>query len=132
MLARCTFVSDRRHLKVLTELIAERFGIGPITAQKTLQLTTQRGIRSTILQITRRYWAECVFGVKRLNGKFSINTACGKIQFLQSNISQLTIILPHMWIQSVLPHSENQWQPRSWRYAQRRSLAATTLMHPNT
>lgn len=84
--ARRTFVSDERHLKVSAELIAERFGIGPIRAQKTLRVTTQRGVRSAILPITRRYRADRLFVMERLNAKFAIDTAYGKIRSLWSNI----------------------------------------------
>jgi len=88
--ARRTFVSDERHTKVSAELIAERFGIGPIRAQRTLRVTTQRGIRSAILPISRRYRADRIFGIKRLNGKFATDTAYGKLRSLRSNVgSQL-------------------------------------------
>ena len=84
--ARRTFVSDERHVKVSAELIAERFGIGPVRAQRTLRVTTQRGVRSALLPIARRYRADRVFGVKRLKGKFSTDTAYGKLRSLRSNI----------------------------------------------
>jgi hypothetical protein len=50
--ARRTFVSDERYAKVTAELVAERFGIGPLQAQRTLRVTTQRGVRSAILPIS--------------------------------------------------------------------------------
>ena len=84
--ARRTFVSDERHLKVSAELIAERFGIGPLRAQKTMRVTTQLGVRSAILPISRRYRADRVFGVKRLKTKFATDTAYGKIRSLRGNI----------------------------------------------
>ena len=83
--ARRTLVSDERHVKVSAELIAERFGIGPIRAQQTLRVTTQRGVRSAILPIARRgYRADRVFTVKRLRGKFATDTAYGKLRSLRS------------------------------------------------
>ena len=84
--ARRTFVSNERHSKISAELIAERFGIGPIRAQKTLRVTAQRGVRSAILPISRRYRADRVFGVKRLNGKFATDTANGKLKSLHGNV----------------------------------------------
>ena len=84
--SRRTFVSDERHLKVTAELIAERFGISPTRAQRTLRVTTERGVRSAILPISRRYRADRVFSVKRLNGKFATDTAYGKVRSLRSNI----------------------------------------------
>ena len=45
--ARCrSFVSDERHTKASAELIAELFGIGPTRPQRTLQVSTPRGVRS--------------------------------------------------------------------------------------
>ena len=84
--SRRTFVSTERHVKVSAELLADRFGIGPKRAQRTLRVTTQRGVRSAILPISRRYRADRVFGVKRLNGKFATDTAYGKIKSLRGNV----------------------------------------------
>ncbi len=50
---RRTFVSDERHVKVTAEMIAEKFGISIPRAQRTLRVTTQRGVRSAILPISR-------------------------------------------------------------------------------
>ena len=41
---RRTFISDERHVKLSADLIAERFGITPTRAQRTIRVTTQRGI----------------------------------------------------------------------------------------
>jgi hypothetical protein len=88
--ARRTFVSNERHAKVSAELVAERFSIGPLRAQRTLRVTTQRGVRSAILPLSRRYRADRIFGIKRLNGKFATDTAYGKIRSLRNNVgSQL-------------------------------------------
>jgi hypothetical protein len=56
--SRRTFVSTERHEKVSAELLADRFGIGTKRAQRTLRVTTQRGVRSAILPISRRYRAD--------------------------------------------------------------------------
>ena len=88
--ARRTFVSDERHVKVTAEMLADRFGISVPRAQRTLRVTTQRGVRSAILPISRRYRADRMFSVKRLNGKFATDTAYGKVKSLRGNIgSQL-------------------------------------------
>ena len=84
--SRRTFVSTERHVKVSAELLADRFGIGPKRAQRTLRVTTQRGVRSAILPIGRRYRADRVFGVKRLTGKFATDTAYGKFKSLRGNV----------------------------------------------
>ena len=84
--SRRTFVSAERHMKVSSELLADRFGIGPARAQRTLRVTTQRGVRSAILPLSRRYRADRVFSVKRLTGKFATDTAYGKIKSLRGNV----------------------------------------------
>jgi hypothetical protein len=88
--ARRTFVSDERHEKITASMLAERFGISIPRAQRTLRVTTQRGMRSAILPIARRYRADRMFAVKRLQGKFATDTAYGKIKSLRGYIgSQL-------------------------------------------
>ncbi len=88
--AHRTFVSDERHMKVTAELIAEKFGISIPRAQRTLRVTTQRGVRSAILPISRRYRADRMFAVKRLNKKLATDTAYGKTKSLRGNVgSQL-------------------------------------------
>jgi hypothetical protein len=84
--ARRTFVSTERHAKVSAELLADRFGIGPKRAQRTLRVTTQRGMRSAILPIGRCSRADRVIGVKRLSGKFATDTAYGKLKSLRGNV----------------------------------------------
>jgi hypothetical protein len=63
--ARRTFISNERHSKITADRLAERFGIGPERAKATLRATTQRGLRSAILPIGRRYQADRMFGVRR-------------------------------------------------------------------
>jgi hypothetical protein len=77
-----TCVNDERHVKLLAELIAEYFGIGP-----TCALQTRHGIRSAILPISRRYRSVCMFGVRRLNGKFATDSSYRKPRSLRSNVS---------------------------------------------
>jgi hypothetical protein len=50
--ARRTFVSAERHVKVTAEALADKFGISVPRAQRTLRVTTQRGVQSAILPIS--------------------------------------------------------------------------------
>jgi hypothetical protein len=84
--ARRTFISDERHSKATAEALAEKFGISILRAQRTLRVTTQRGVRSAILPISRRYRADRMFAVKRLHGKFATDTAYGKAKSLRGNV----------------------------------------------
>ena len=61
---RQTYTSTERHVKLSAEVSAERFGIGLERTRQTLRVTTQRGTRSALLPISRRYWADRQFGVK--------------------------------------------------------------------
>jgi hypothetical protein len=47
-----TFVSNKRHPQVTSEQLSERWNIGLTQAKNTLQVTTQRGIRSAILPLS--------------------------------------------------------------------------------
>ena len=69
------------------EVLADRFGIGLERARQTLKATTQRGTRSALLPISRRYRADRQFGVKRLNGKFATDTIWAKSRTLRSNVA---------------------------------------------
>ena len=82
-----TYTSTERHVKISAELLADRFGIGLERARQTLKSTTQRGTRSALLPITRRYRADRKFGVRRLNGKFSTDTIWAKSKTLRRNVA---------------------------------------------
>ena len=69
------------------EVLDNRFGISLDRARQTLKATTQRGTRSALLPISRRYRADRQFGVRRLNGKFSTDTIWAKIKTLRRNVS---------------------------------------------
>ena len=84
--ARRTFVSNKRHKALSAESIAELWGIGPKRAQATLDATTQRGTRSAVLPIARRYRADKMYNVKRLNCKLSCDTIWSDIRSLLQNI----------------------------------------------
>lgn len=84
---RRTFVSTDRHTKVTAEGLSERFGIGIQRARATLRNTTQRGTRSAILPLDRRYRADRMFDQRRLKGKYSTDTAWFKIKSLRGNVA---------------------------------------------
>ena len=85
--ARRTFVSHDRHSKLSAENVSECWGIGIKRAQQTLMATTQRGTRSAILPLSRRYRADRRFNLKRLNAKFSTDTLYADIKSLHQNIA---------------------------------------------
>ena len=54
---RRTFISDERHTAVSTAELSERWCIGLAQATNTIKVTTQHGVRSAILPLSRRYKA---------------------------------------------------------------------------
>ena len=84
---RRTYTSTDRHAKATAEAIADRFGIGIERARATMAATTQRGTRSAILPISRRYHADRMFEVKRLKGKFSTDTLWYKNRTIRGNVA---------------------------------------------
>ena len=54
--------------------ISEMWYIGPKRAEATLKATTQHGTRSAILPFGRRYRADRMYNLKRLNCKISTDT----------------------------------------------------------
>ena len=77
-----TFISTKRHAKATAFNLAERWGIGIKSAENTLKVTTQRGVRSAIMPISRRYRADRYYGMKRLNSKFSTDTFYSRVKSL--------------------------------------------------
>ena len=72
--ARRTFISHERHNKLCADKLADLWGVGPSKAAATIKVTTQRGIRSAILPISRRYRTDRMYNVKRLNSRFATDT----------------------------------------------------------
>ncbi len=83
---RQTYTSTERHVKVSAEVLADRFAIGIQRARDTLKATLQKGTRSAILPIARRYRADRRFRVRRLEGKFATDTVWAKTKSLRGNV----------------------------------------------
>ena len=83
---RRTFVSEDRHTQLNANRLAEMWCIGPQQAQATMTATTQHGIRSALLPISRRYRSDRIYNVKRLSGKFAMDTFYADIKSLNQNI----------------------------------------------
>ena len=83
---RQTYTSTERHAKVSAEVLADRYAIGLQRARDTLAATMQKGTRSAILPISRRYRADRRFSVKRLKGNFSSDTLWSKTKSLRGNV----------------------------------------------
>ena len=84
--ARRTLISNDRHRKATAENLAELWCIGPKRAQATLDATSQLYTRSAILPIARRYRADRMYNVKRLNWKMSTDTYWSDVKSLTQNV----------------------------------------------
>ena len=73
-----TFISLERHSNTTPEDLSERWSISVAQAKLTLEATTQRLKRSAVMPLARRYRADRMFGVKRLDCVLSTNTMHAK------------------------------------------------------
>ena len=72
--AQRTFITKERQSQLTAESLLELWFIGPKRAYATLGATTQNGVRSAILPMSRCYQADRMYGVKRLYGRFVSDT----------------------------------------------------------
>ena len=83
---RKTFISKERHAAVTSENLSERWNIGLNQAKQTLKVTTQRGVRSAILPVSRRYRTDRMYHQKKLrNQKFYTDTLFGRCKSISNN-----------------------------------------------
>jgi hypothetical protein len=80
-----TFVSNERHCSVSAAELSERWGIGLTQASNTIGITTQTGVRSAIMPLSRRYKADRVFERPLLRGQFFTDTMDGRLKSLDGN-----------------------------------------------
>ena len=81
-----TFVSSKRHSQVTSKNLSEKWNIGLEQAKQTLQVTTQKGVRSAIMPLSRRYRTDLMYQQKKLrNQKFYTDTVFGKCKSLTNN-----------------------------------------------
>jgi len=56
-----TFISKQRHSAVTPEQLSKRWSIGLTQARQTIKVTTQHGVRSAILPLSRRYQTDRMY-----------------------------------------------------------------------
>ena len=67
------------------EDLSNMWGIGLSTAKSTLSVTTQKGIRSAVMPLSRRYRADRIYRVPRLEQRFYSDTVMGRHKSLTGN-----------------------------------------------
>ena len=80
-----SFLSQNKRCHVGPDELSERWLIGKAQASKTLKVTTQRGVRSAVLPLSRRYWGDLFYERKRLQDKFYTNTYFARHRSLHGN-----------------------------------------------
>ena len=80
-----TFKSSDRHLNVTAQDLSERWGINISTSSNTFNKTTQKFLRSAVLQLSRIYRTYLVFARKNLRGEWSTNTMEARCRSLDGN-----------------------------------------------
>jgi Reverse transcriptase (RNA-dependent DNA polymerase) len=80
-------ITGERHSILTPENLARKWNIGLDTAKKTLQVTTQRGVRTAIHPLHRRYRVDHLhLNRRRLNGDWFSDTLFSKVISLQGNL----------------------------------------------
>ena len=80
-----TFTSER-HSAVTFENLSRKWNIGLETAKRTLQVTTQQGVRTAVHPLHRRYRVDHLhLNRRRLNGDWFTDTLFSKVTSIQGN-----------------------------------------------
>ena len=82
-----TFMSQDWKSFVDPDSLSDKWLIGRQQAQQTIQVTTQRGIRSAVLPLSRHYRADRFYKHKRLDGHFYTDT-----YYARSKLSMVTLV----------------------------------------
>jgi hypothetical protein len=79
--------TGERHSSVTPENLARMWSIGIETAKRTLHVTTQKGVRTAVHPLHRRYRVDHLhLNRRRLNGEWYSDTLFSKVTSLQGNI----------------------------------------------
>ena len=79
-------ITTERHTKVTAENLARKWNIGLETAKRTLLITTQRGIRTPVHPLHRRYRVDHLhLNRYRLNGDWYTDTLFSKVKSIKGN-----------------------------------------------
>ena len=85
--ANASLQSNERHSTITPEHIARTWKIGLKTAQQTLRCTTQKGIRTALHPIQRRYRVNHLdLHKKRLNTTFHLDEMFSKVKSIRGNV----------------------------------------------
>ena len=79
-------ITSERHSSVNFENLSRMWNIGLETVKRTLQVTTQHGVRTAVYPLHRRYRVDHLYlNRRRLNGDWFTNTLFSKVISIQGN-----------------------------------------------
>jgi hypothetical protein len=107
--ATTTFASQKRHSQITSDQLSERWNIGTSQAKNTLEVTTQRGVRSAILPLSRRYRTDRMYNQRKLRNQNFILTHC-----LESPNPLLTTRVHRSSQTSRTLSKRTQWKINPW------------------
>ena len=93
-----SFQSKERHSEVTPEVLAQRWGISHHQAKDTLRVTTQKGMRSAVMPLARRYRADRFYGKSILKGTWGSDTIFGKHKSLEQNTCAQVFANKHFFV----------------------------------
>ena len=76
------FLSENRHYSTTEEYLSEIWGLSISQAELTLNATTQKLSRSTIMPLAQRYRADRMFDVRRIHGTMYTDTMDARCQLI--------------------------------------------------
>jgi hypothetical protein len=79
------FQSTGRHFQIDAQELSNMWGIGLSTATQTLCATTQKGVRSAVLPLSRRLRTDRFWDKPRLQGKWYTDTVLGREKSITGN-----------------------------------------------
>ncbi|KAI2506215.1 hypothetical protein MHU86_8250 [Fragilaria crotonensis] len=99
--SRKTFRSNERHPMISSKQLSERWAIGLNQAKQTIKVTTQRGARSAILPLSRRYRTDRMYHQKKLRGpKFYTDTLFGRCKSVSNNTCAQIFANEHQFVKA--------------------------------
>jgi hypothetical protein len=79
------FIASDRHLTIKADTLSEMWGILKKQAHKTLRVTTQRGVQSAVMPLSRRYKSNLIYQTPRLGGLWYGDTLISNIKSIEGN-----------------------------------------------
>lgn len=80
-----TCIASDRHSTIKADRLSEMWGISKKQAKTTLRVTTQRGIRSAVMPLSRQYKSDLIYSTLRLNGRWYTDTMMSNVKSIDGN-----------------------------------------------